>query len=305
MRCKMRRVGVTVLVAVLLPASSYAGSDSLPQSQLAWSELHFEASRALATLTVDIELAAAAPESVNAAAIHGVLPEIAVADGAVTQLHARFAVDSLFRDYRVEERVWFAADDQRALLREKRLQGDDGFVKQFRYSADAAHRLHLWRRGEDASEPPHTWSGRRLQRYPYGLAQGDCDAVSEPAVLFYLLARHDFSDGRAVERCVFSDSAVFRMRIEPVGGESVDAALWLRAPNGVSEHVKQSRPAQRLRVSATPLSAAADSAEFEILDFKGRLDVLLDRQWRLPLRLEGDLPGVGRDVVELSSARMN
>lgn len=304
----MRRIsvaGAAMLAATLLsPLSACAAPSALSRPRLVWSQLHFEASRALATLTLDIDLNTVAPAAVAAAAQHRSLPAFSEPDAAVTQLHARFAIDSLLRDYRVEERLWFADDDQRVLSREKRLVGDDGFVKQFRYTADAAHRLHLWRREGDAADPVDAWTGHRLKRYPYGQARADCDTVSEPAVLFYLLAQHDFGDGRAVERCVFSDSALFRMRIEPVGEATVDAALWLGANNS-GVRVEQPRRALRLRVSATPLPGAADDAEFEVFDFKGRLDLLVDRQWRLPLRLEGDLPGVGRGAVELTSARIH
>jgi hypothetical protein len=125
--------------------------------------------------------------------------------------------------------------------------------------------------------------------------------VSEPSGLFYFLAvaplespgdevtTHLFSQGRVV-----SVSLAVEERIE-VG---VD---YLASGSGASAQRRMEGRMQvlRVRLGGRPLVKGNEEADFRLLGLGGDIEIFLDPENRLPIRISGEIPGAGRGRVRL------
>ena len=301
----LKRLANSGLLAGLLMIAAtpaLAGISGLSADNVPWQALHYQAARGIATLNVDIRLNPVAPDHVQAAgaAANG-LPALPAPYGPMVELRAVIDLATLFGNYRTDDRIWLRPGNIAAVEREKVRSGTKQYIKRFRYDANNAWRVRIRPDGKSQRKsPPEHWSDRETDRYQYRQAAAACPVVAEPGALFYLAGAHDFSDGNAIDLCVFSDSALFRMRVEPMGRETIDVDYTLTR-KGKTERIRGSTQALRLQITAKPLPGAARNADFEILDFKGSQELLMDTKLRIPLRIQGSLPGMGRGDVDNSA----
>lgn len=297
---------VAAMVALALSGlAAEAGISGLSGDDVRWSHLHYGASRGIATLNVDLDLAAVpAGQLDQAKAAADGLPGLVVPHGQVLELRARIHLKHLFGDYITDDRVWFNGHDAGAVQRRKERTGNKEYVKTYRYQPTGTHRKRV--RPADKAQrkkPAADWTDRSLDTYNYGAARQQCKVVSEPGLLFFVASAHDFSDNRPVQLCVFSDDSLFHMTIEPVGRETIPVDYSL-TKNGKRTRVKEDLLALRLRVTPTLLPGGSDKADFEILDFKGSQDLFVDPARRLPVRISGSLPGMGRGDVNVDAVTL-
>jgi len=308
-RCTHRAIkpALTTVAALLslLPLTALAGISGMNAGSVPWQALHYEASRGIATLTVDIELKGVPRTELTAhSAAHEGLPALRVPTGAVEQLLANIHLKHLFGDYRTIDRLWFLPGNAAVVEREKVRSGSKQYVKSYRYQANATHRLRI--RPDKKAErklPPAQWTDRHHSSYGYRNARQYCKVVSEPGTLFYIAAAHDFSDGKATQLCVFSDSALFHMTIQPSGTQAIEVNYAL-TKNGKTSQIKRNVNALRLHITAKRLPGFADNADFEVLDFKGDQTLFIDPQQRIPLRISGSIQGMGKGDVNISAVTL-
>ena len=291
--------------AVLLPPLANAGITGMTPANVKWKSLHYTASRGIATLTVDITLNELTHNALiaNTTAREG-LPALAVPTGPVWALQSSIHLQHLFGDYSTNDRLWFQPGNAAVVEREKHRKGSKQYIKSYRYDGQATHRLRIRPDGKHQRKKPTTqWSDRDHSIYPYGNARKSCKVVSEPGALFYIAAAHDFSDGKAVQLCVFSDSALFHMNIKPVGRQTIKVNYAL-TQGSRTRQITGNANALRLSIKAKRLPGFANNADFEVLDFKGDQTLFIDPELRIPLRISGSLQGMGRGDVNLSAATL-
>ena len=293
------------LCAALAPSLANAGITGMNPADAKWQSLHYTASRGIATLTVDISLNELKRDTLiaNTAAREG-LPALAVPSGPVWALQANIHLKHLFGDYSTDDRLWIQPADAAVVEREKVRSGSKQYTKSYRYDGQATHRLRIRPDGKSQRKKPAAqWSDRDHSVYHYGNARKSCKIVSEPGALFYVAAAHDFSDGKAVQLCVFSDSALFHMNIKPVGRQTIEVNYAL-TKGGKTRQIKGHANALRLSVSPQKLPGFASNADFEVLDFKGEQTLFIDPELRIPLRISGSLQGMGKGDVDLSAVTL-
>jgi len=293
------------LVLTLAPLAAQAGISGMNPKDVSWQSLHYQASRGIATLTVDISLRPLSAKQVNAsAAAREGLPALKPPAGPVQALQANIRLKHLFGDYRTADRLWFRPGNGAVVEREKVRSGSKQYVKSYRYDAKSTHRLRV--RPDDKSErklKPQQWTDRRHSVYGYRDARKSCKVVSEPGIVFYVVAAHDFSNGKPVQLCVFSDSALFHMTIQPIGTERIDVNYALTS-KGKTSQIKGQVDALALRVTARKLPGFSDNADFEVLDFKGDQTLYIDPARRIPLRISGSIQGMGNGDVDITAVTL-
>lgn len=293
------------LAAALAPTLAQAGISGMKPADVKWKSLHYAASRGIATLSVDISLNELNRKALiaNTAAREG-LPSLAVPSGPVWALQANIHLKHLFGDYSTDDRLWFQPGDAAVVEREKLRSGSKQYIKSYRYDGQATHRLRIRPDGKGQRKAPAAqWTDRDHSIYPYGNARKSCKVVSEPGALFYVAAAHDFSDGKTVQLCVFSDSALFHMNIKPAGQQAL-AVNYALTQGGKTRQVTGNVNALRLSVSAKKLPGFSNNADFEVLDFKGNQTLFIDPKLRIPLRISGSLQGMGKGDVDLSEVTL-
>ena len=296
-------LGLTLALLAAIPA--HAGITGMNPADAKWQSLHYTASRGIASLTVDINLSEVKRSTLiaNTTAREG-LPALAVPSGPVWALQSNIHLKHLFGDYSTDDRLWFQPADAAVVEREKIRSGSKQYIKSYRYDGQATHRLRIRPDGKNQRKKPAAqWSDRDHSVYPYGNARKSCKVVSEPGALFYVAAAHDFSDGKAIQLCVFSDSALFHMNIKPVGRQTIEVNYALTR-SGKTRQVKGHANALRLNISAQRLPGFSNNADFEVLDFKGDQTLFIDPKLRIPLRISGSLQGMGKGDVDLSAVTL-
>jgi len=303
----LRRIGLTTLLLAFVLPPANAGISGLKGSDVPWKHLHYEASRGIATLNVDLDLKPLSRATLKKAtpAREG-LPDLPLPATSIElyELRAVIHLKHLFGDYATDDKLWFRTDDLGAIQRQKTRSGNKEYVKTFRYQATGTHRLRIRPDGRSQRKKPSSaWTDRNHSFYNYTQALKYCKVVSEPGLLFFVAAAHDFSDNQPIQVCVFSDDSLFRMTIEPVGTQTIDVDYTVKK-NGQQERIKGKTQALRLHISAERLPGGSKKADFEILDFKGSQELYIDPKRRIPLRISGSLPGMGKGDVDIASVTM-
>lgn len=135
--------------------------------------------------------------------------------------------------------------------------------------------------------------------YPKNLSPQD--AVSEPSVLFYLLAVAQLDDpGDQVSTHVFSKGQVMRVTlvVEERTRMRVDYVVSGAASES-EQRVEGRQEALRIRLDSRPLIDGDSETDFEFLGLKGDVEIFLDRQGRFPLQISGRIKRLGRGHVRL------
>jgi hypothetical protein len=311
----LRRTGLsTLLLALVLPGAlpgslpgAEAGISGLHGADVPWKHLHYEASRGIATLNIDLDLQPLSRTTLTRdLPAHEGLPSLPLPAKSVEvyELRAKIHLKHLFGDYATDDKLWFRSDDLGAIQREKTRSGNKEYVKTYRYQPTGTHRLRIRPEGRsERKKPSSAWTDRNHSFYNYSQALKYCKIVSEPGLLFFVAAAHDFSDNQPVQVCVFSDDSLFRMTIEPVGDQTIDVDYKLKK-NGKQERIKGKAKAMHLHITAKKLPGGSKKADFEILDFKGSQELYIDPKRRIPLRISGSLPGMGKGNVDISSVTL-
>lgn len=209
----------------------------------------------------------------------------------------RLELRSAFAGRESRSRVWFDPDTVNAFQRLKERPGKDPYRKTYRYAREGVYE-HRCAPG-DASEkgrPWEQWSQIEETFHAHPSGHRRCSTVIEPALLFYLVSAVDLS--AAFEVCAFTDRALHRVQIRPAGSESLAIDYVERSPSGENRRQRQIE-ARRFAVSAQPLAGGA--SDFELLGLQGDVEIYLDPDTRVPVRIAGRVPKLGRLEVELTA----
>jgi len=271
----------------------------LKADSVRWTELQFRARKMGFSLTAKMELAA---PSADAAAKALVVPVegTAVAPGASIR---SIRLQSGFVGRNSEITVFFDPATGQALQLE---QLDSGKRNRFRVARFCAEGIDAQRREPEEGETkrPHAeWSksSHRWEAYP-GWA-GDDLLVSDPTALFYVAAAAPLEKpGDRYQVPVFTrgNLILVEMTVRAVDRVQVDYTTGA----GGNSRVKGAAEALRISLDAQHLDPDSDESDLELMGLRGDVEMLVDRETRLPLELSGKVPIAGRVKVRLVEAKL-
>jgi hypothetical protein len=126
--------------------------------------------------------------------------------------------------------------------------------------------------------------------------------VSDPSALFYWLSAVDPESLREARTLiVYSKSLLNPVSVRYLGTEEIRVRYDLHGtddPEGNALEI--SGKVAALRFSLTPGAGGDD--ELELLGLEGDLELYVDAERRVPLRVEGRVPPVGKVVAHLREA---
>jgi len=294
LRSTAHRALLTIpLLGLALPTLSLAGLN--PES-VAWTELQFRARKLGFSLTADMALVAT-PAAQGASAL--VAPEegTAVPPGASIesiQLRSGFAGRSS------EITVFFDPETGQALQQQ---QLDTGKRNRFRVSRFCAEGIDSSRREPaegEAKRPSSDWSIRSHRWEDYPAWAGDDLLVSDATALFYLVAAAKLDkpgDRHQVPVFTKGNLILVEMTVRSVDRVKVDYTT-----SGGSR-VKGTVDALRISLDAQHLDPDSKESDLELLGLQGDVEMLVDREKRLPLELSGRVPIAGKVTVRLVEAK--
>ncbi|MEM8998590.1 MAG: hypothetical protein AAGF23_27650 [Acidobacteriota bacterium] len=264
--------GLFLAALIVLPARA----DDLRPERVGWSELEYRASKLFVTAEAAVSLERR--------------------DGDMLM---QLGSEVLGR--RSETRLWIDASTGRSIREERLKLHRDAALRAYVYGADHALKIRYRERPlKEGRGPLESWVEKSRERQPFGAA-GDPlpDDVTTPSALLYLLAASPLgATGDLFEAPIFADEQLVTARAEVV--ELVSFSGEIQRLGGAGIH----RPGQTLRIRLTGRDPAGAAVDLGLLGLEGDLEVLIERDTRLPLAIRGAMPVVGTLDVKLRAAKI-
>lgn len=197
---------------------------------------------------------------------------------------------------RSEERTFFEPATGRALQRTKVKLGSDPYRKSYRFGESALE----WTRSapksrEEGERSEPAWSKVENLSAPYP-GGGQCRVYSEPILLIYLAAAHDWDQQKSLDFCMFAGKKWSRIEASLAGSRPF-AARYLE--NGKERQVEQ---AKVVVLKASGIGDAKGEDPIELLGLRGDIEIFLDPGNGLPIAIQGEMPWLGQVTVRLEKA---
>lgn len=200
-------------------------------------------------------------------------------------------------------RIWFDGDTGTVLQRDRLKSGPDGSRKIYRYGPDGAARVRLEpanRQQEQAT--PATWTQRKDKVYRYDLDAAGCRRVTVPALLLFAVATREPATMDSY-LCVFQDDTLYRVWLRPQGTERIPVDYTVSSGKG-KRRVSGDQVVEKIGLHIEPVTGAADTTGFELLELRGEIVIYVDTATGLPVRFSGSR-ALYRDIgMQLTAAAL-
>lgn len=194
--------------------------------------------------------------------------------------------------------------DLAALQRTRLKIGPTSDYKIYRYADRGVYRIrHRPKDPDQALQPPQTWpiAGKVFHAFPATVTR-QCALVSDPYAILLLLSQ----DWPGTENiCMFNKEGVYQVSLQRTGFQPVQANYRLLR-HSKSDRVKTLIQAERLLIHPVPPDepTGKDPEPFEFLGMEGDIVFLRDPTTRLPLQIEGEVPGFGQAKLQLTKVKL-
>jgi hypothetical protein len=156
-------------------------------------------------------------------------------------------------------------------------------------------------RSSVANDQVANWPEAKSSFKAYPDWMGDDAAVTDPAALFQLLTEPALrSPGDALQFPVLSRDNLVLIEVTVMETTRLSAD-FTHTTAGQSKRVKGKRDVQVLAVDARHLDPGSSEDDMELLGMEGDLTFYVDADLRVPLRLVGHVPKIGRVSLDLKA----
>jgi hypothetical protein len=304
----MNRISTALLLSAFLSAGgaprlatgSPPEAELLEPSRVLWSDLEFKASKFLLSVVSRVRI-----EFLPAGQIQADL--VASAQGTpVTALGPEvglLTLESRFMGRKSQVRTWFDPLQAGALQRTRLRTGKKKESKIYRFTRQGVYTL---RRspgdGAESGLPPDRWTDASNDYSAYGAGLRSGLAVSEPSALFYLISSAPLRrPGDHRELYAYSKNRLFLMALEVEEPGQVKVNYEEESRGGVRRR-KGRVEVVRIAVEARPVEADDDQRDFQFLGLEGNVEICLEPNTRIPVRVSGKAGAAGRVEVKLKRA---
>jgi hypothetical protein len=125
--------------------------------------------------------------------------------------------------------------------------------------------------------------------------------LSDPNLLFFIASAVTVTGGaEPLALCVFNKQSIHRVQLSADAGGTLQAE-YLEIKGAAQNQVRRETAVRKVRVQAFPPEADGVSPEpFEFFEMGGEIEIDLDAENGLPLRISGEISGLGRVEFLLS-----
>ena len=196
-----------------------------------------------------------------------------------------------------QERIFFEPDSGRVLQRTKIKLGSDPYRKTYRFGTAALE----WTRSApetnaETAQGETAWT--KIEHFSAAYP-GDpgCSVYSEPVLLLYLVATHDWEARKNLDLCILANQNW--SRVEAIStGLAPFAASYQK--NGQTHQVNEARV-----VLLKARAVGEDHQDpFELMGLRGDIRLYLEPKSGLPLAIRGEMPWLGEVTVHLLEAEL-
>lgn len=294
-------------LAPLTPAQSFPPMFDRPE--ISWNSLAFKSKNFMGTVNTRIALVKLPADEVKGSLIASPQGEDLEPSGTgVLHLTINSEVDPLFgSDELLVTRVWFSPREAAALQRVRLRQGKEKWKKTYRWTQSGVYRLRLRPEGADEENLPiKRWTNKNNSFYPYDLEQNKCSSISDPSALLYVASAAGLAVGDPPRHlCAFNKKQLHLVQFQAEKSQRLNINYLEKSPHG---ETRKDGEAEVLKISFTARSLFADEARaepFSFMGLKGDFDIFIDKASRIPVRISGRVPGVGKVDLKLGEVQMS
>lgn len=296
------------LSALLLGAhcAAPAASAELDLNRVVWTELRFKVSKLMFRATTEIKLERAPGGDVRADLIDPQKRQwIDPSDDRILFLSA----DSRILGRESKARLWLAGSDAAAFQRDELSRGRR--YKVYRYADAGVYTETRRPAGGERGKPHARWSlvDARYSPYPVSLEAGQ--RVAGPLALLLAVSAAPLDEaGDTAELLVLSKGQLVDVELRVISRETLSlrytevSRAGTREVSGAVDVLRIGVRGRRTGARGGLGGAGLESADLELMGLKGDLEILLDEDSRIPLRISGRTPILGRVRLKLRRVRL-
>lgn len=267
-----------------------------------WTSLQFASSTLLAKLKVEMFL--------DSAITQGTFSTLATdpPDGSTTiehrsQLTVDFAVQSAFLGItRYRESTIF---NKITLLPYQRIRvmdnGTEKWAKVYYWQENGVRRDKVLPADDrEKKHSPEKWSRRIVSFYPYPQNSSNCETVSDPSLLLYLLSTGIGDKKQApFTICVFGKKQLHRLSITQTRSTPLSVSYLSRSASQNITMTKETIPLTYTIAVEAIVPANEEPETFSFFGLHKDIRIAIDPDVRLPLRISGTNSSIGPLVLDL------
>ena len=292
----MPKVAWTLIIC-LLAGQAPADTDSLDPDRIGWSRVNLKATRLFMSMHAEIRIEQSPADAVTPSLRepgrgNAVMPAAAVVDmNYVTEGLGRQTDVTLLMD----------PHEGYALQRVSLDSGNKQRFRVYRFTDIGAWHDTRWPVDGEESLQPESWTehSEGLRPYPDSVAG---NPITEPTGLIYIAAASPLAKpGDRMEILTFARRHVHRVTLEVAEPETLPVEYREITAAGARTRKEKIQPV-RILIRGQAVEDEDEEDEFDLLGLRGDIELLLDPETRLPLRLSGNVRIVGRVKFAIEQA---
>ena len=267
-----------------------------------WQGLQFTSSTLLAKLKVKIFLDSVTVETPFSSLAKD-LPDDSTANEHRMQLTVDFAAQGAFLgETRYKESTIFKEETLLPFQRNRVMDnGTEKWAKVYFWQEKGVQRYRIMpANGKEKNLSPEKWTRKTATFYPYPQQSINCGTILDSSLLLYLLSsRTTAQNQEPFTICVFGKKQLHRLSITLTNSKPLSVSYRSRSDSQNITVKKETLPLV-YDIAVETIPTANDEPEtFSFLGLNNDILIAMDRDTRLPLKIQGTNKSIGRLVLDL------
>ncbi len=300
---------IVVNLSLLSPLSGAQSSHfKFDMSEVRWNRLSFKSDNFFGSVSTKAVLEEVPADEVECTLIASPQGEVlAPSETKVFKIGINSTMDPLVGSNGIlATGLWFAPQKAAAFQRIRLRKGKERWEKTYRWTEDGVFRLRRRPKGtKEEALSPEQWTDIENDFYPYNSARSNCESVTGPSALLYVVSAAGLAVGDPpLVLCVFGKKQLHRVQVR---AEKYQQLKVDYLDTSQDKAIRRNGKAEVLKISFTPRSLFPDQTKAEPFSFLGLtedFDIFIEKDSKIPVQVSGKISGIGRVDIKLSEVRL-
>ncbi len=195
-------------------------------------------------------------------------------------------------------------DPQQDLTTQRIVQRQRNGYVSYKATQFGSDGIRLLRVRKDDAECCVNWSEARSSYRLFADWSSDGDGISDPNSLFYLVGTETLQrPGAELGLRLFSDNQLLQVKLRVRDSINTEVAL-VESVGGAERRIDGSREGLRITIDASHLDPDVREEDLSVLGMQGAIEMLVDRDWGVPLSISGRVPKFGEVRLDLQRVEL-
>jgi hypothetical protein len=281
---------------------------NLDANRIQWNYLLYEVKSAKADVTTEVLLESATQAETQAALIVSRRGDpVPVPAEGCQKITVNTTIDSILRPpIKSVDHLWFDPRNANGLGRFRFRQGDDDFLKRYRFTKQGVFRNQKEPKNQkEASLEPDKWTKVIDTFYSYDADRLGCPSIVDRLMMIYIATTSGIiENNQPLSLCVFGKRQLFDVKLRPAGLHPLKADYIVKKEQG-EDHLQNEVKAVRIDLEAKALKSDLEKEEnFSYMGFLNNISFFIDTERNLPIEIRGEIPPVGGVTLKLKEVRL-